>query len=116
MLCPVSGLNRTGTRRTSPGESVNRKSLGFSLICLVLAASVASQLTAAPQQTTAPPAPSPTAQRPLLDKYCVTCHSDKLKTGGLSLQSADISLVTRNLNARQPWWPGLCRSWNWGIG
>ena len=75
---------------------MNRKSLGFSLICLVLAASVASQLTAAPQQTTAPPAPSPTAQRPLLDKYCVTCHSDKLKTGGLSLQSADLSKVPEN--------------------
>jgi hypothetical protein len=29
------------------------------------------------------------SQRQFLDKYCVSCHSDKLKTGGISLQSAD---------------------------
>ena len=33
---------------------------------------------------------------PLLDQYCVTCHSDKLRTGGLSLQSADLSKVPEN--------------------
>jgi len=32
-------------------------------------------------------------QRALLDKYCVTCHSDKLRTGGLSLQSMDVNHV-----------------------
>src|SRR5579884_1238439 len=31
--------------------------------------------------------------RALLDKYCVTCHSDKLRTGGLSLQSMDVNHV-----------------------
>jgi hypothetical protein len=31
-----------------------------------------------------------TSQRALLDKYCVTCHSDKLRTGGLSLQGLDL--------------------------
>jgi mono/diheme cytochrome c family protein len=29
----------------------------------------------------------------LVDQYCVVCHSDKLKTGGLSLQSADMSNI-----------------------
>ena len=77
----------TGTR-TCPGEYVNCKRLGFSIVCLSLAGLAA----AAPQQTT----PSPTTQRPLLDKYCVTCHSDKLKTGGLSLQSADLAKVPEN--------------------
>ena len=34
-------------------------------------------------------APAPArAQAALLDPYCVTCHSEKLKTGGLSLQGA----------------------------
>ena len=37
--------------------------------------------------------PSVTSQRALVDKYCVTCHSDKLKTGGLSLQSADLTNI-----------------------
>src|SRR5579863_7023427 len=41
------------------------------------------------------PAPA-TAQRALLDKYCVTCHNDKLKTGGISLQSADLAKVPEN--------------------
>src|SRR5579872_993258 len=39
----------------------------------------------------APPSLQPAlAQRALLDKYCVTCHSDKLRTGGLSLQRLDL--------------------------
>jgi cytochrome c551/c552 len=33
------------------------------------------------------------AQRAVLDRYCVTCHNDKLKTAGLSLQSLDIAAV-----------------------
>ena len=43
-------------------------------------------------------APRPTASvqaspRPLLDQYCVSCHSDKLKTGGLTLERVDPSAV-----------------------
>lgn len=36
---------------------------------------------------------SAASPRALLDKYCVTCHSDKLRTGGLSLQSMDVNHV-----------------------
>ena len=44
-----------------------------------------------PQQ---PANPSSTiSDRALVDKYCVGCHSDKLKTGGLSLQSADLTNI-----------------------
>ena len=31
--------------------------------------------------------------RALLDRYCVTCHNERLKTGGLMLDAADISRV-----------------------
>ena len=34
-----------------------------------------------------------TSQRVLLDKYCVTCHNDKLKTDNFSLQKEDINAV-----------------------
>ncbi|HYL36726.1 MAG TPA: DUF1592 domain-containing protein [Bryobacteraceae bacterium] len=34
--------------------------------------------------------------RSLLDKYCVTCHNDKLKTGGLALDKVDINKVREN--------------------
>src|SRR5690349_23330612 len=37
--------------------------------------------------------PTPAAERALLDQYCVTCHSDKIKTANFSLQSADINAV-----------------------
>jgi Protein of unknown function (DUF1592)/Protein of unknown function (DUF1588)/Protein of unknown function (DUF1585)/Protein of unknown function (DUF1595)/Protein of unknown function (DUF1587) len=34
--------------------------------------------------------------RSLLDKYCVTCHNDKLKTGGLALDKVDLNDVRGN--------------------
>jgi len=71
---------------------VNRKRILFSTGWLVLIGSLATQSIAAPQQAV----PAPATERPLLDKYCVTCHSDKLKTGGLSLQSADLAKVPEN--------------------
>jgi mono/diheme cytochrome c family protein len=36
---------------------------------------------------------SPSAQQAVISKYCVTCHSEKLRTGGLSLQDADLNNV-----------------------
>jgi mono/diheme cytochrome c family protein len=37
----------------------------------------------------------PQQPKAILDQYCVTCHSDKLRTGGLSLQSADLTDVPK---------------------
>jgi mono/diheme cytochrome c family protein len=34
---------------------------------------------------------SPESQRQLLDKYCVTCHNQRVKTAGLTLDQADVS-------------------------
>ncbi len=36
-----------------------------------------------------PPAASPVDHHAVINKYCVTCHNDRTKTGGLSLQSMD---------------------------
>jgi len=33
------------------------------------------------------------AAKSVIGKYCVTCHSDKARTGGLSLQSADVEHI-----------------------
>ena len=38
-----------------------------------------------------PAAASPS--RELLDRYCVTCHNDRLQTGGLTLDSVDLTQV-----------------------
>jgi Protein of unknown function (DUF1592)/Protein of unknown function (DUF1588)/Protein of unknown function (DUF1587)/Protein of unknown function (DUF1585)/Protein of unknown function (DUF1595)/Cytochrome C oxidase, cbb3-type, subunit III len=35
-------------------------------------------------------------QASVLNKYCVSCHSDKMRTGGLSLQAADLTDIPRN--------------------
>ncbi len=46
----------------------------------------------AQQSTAASAAPSATSsQRQFLDHYCASCHSDRLKTGGLSLGQVDLS-------------------------
>lgn len=44
------------------------------------------------QQSAAPSAP----HKATVDKYCATCHSTQLKTGGLSLQGLDLADVTAN--------------------
>src|SRR6266849_8686593 len=61
---------------------------------VLVSCTVASSLllAAPPQQPPSGSIPSAaTPQRALLDKYCATCHNEKLKTGGLSLQAADVA-------------------------
>jgi len=63
---------------------------------------------AAPQAPT--PASAAPSERETLDRYCVTCHNDRLKTSGLSLEKLDVSradaspdiweAVVRKLQAR----------------
>jgi mono/diheme cytochrome c family protein len=50
---------------------------------------------ATPQARTAAPATA-SAQRALVDQYCVTCHSEALKRGGLVLANLDMSHVSDN--------------------
>ncbi|HXP87633.1 MAG TPA: DUF1592 domain-containing protein [Bryobacteraceae bacterium] len=50
--------------------------------------------TVAASGTAASTAPAASAtERALLDRYCVTCHNDRAKTGGFSLQTLDITAV-----------------------
>lgn len=52
---------------------------------------------AGPRQRTANAVPAPTAtEHAVLDQYCVMCHNDTAKRGGLSLQSADLTHVGHN--------------------
>jgi len=49
---------------------------------------------AAQEPRTAPPASPPAPEYAgLVGTYCLTCHNDRLKTGGLSLQSLELSSV-----------------------
>ena len=62
--------------------------------CGWLLASASPVLTGASQRASAP-APSQVAAtssplvRPTLDRYCISCHNDRLRTGGLTLTSLD---------------------------
>ena len=50
-------------------------------------------------QAAAPLVTDAASSRALLDKYCVTCHSDRLKTGGLSLQQVDTAQIPQHAEA-----------------
>jgi mono/diheme cytochrome c family protein len=71
-------------------------SFGRCLAILIAAGSVLiavgspGPVVAASQQPTEPSAPTHAA---LIGKYCVTCHNDKSRTGGLSLEHADLTNV-----------------------
>ncbi len=73
-------------------------------------ASTKSGLQAFPPQTARQTTPHDagadvSAQRALLDKYCVTCHSQRLKTGGLALDTADLT----NIPAQSEIWEKVIR-------
>ena len=53
--------------------------------CLVLAAASAAAGPVAAVEAA--------AEQALLDRYCVTCHNERLETGGLSLEGADVDDV-----------------------
>jgi hypothetical protein len=58
-----------------------------------LAASISSLNGQSAPQASPSSAPGVAAQRALLDKYCVTCHNDRVKTANLSLQGLDLTKV-----------------------
>jgi cytochrome c5 len=53
----------------------------------------ATKQTAAAQKPATATAPAAPLSRALVDKYCVTCHSERLKRGNLVLEKLDISQV-----------------------
>ena len=51
------------------------------------------------------------SQRQFLDRYCVTCHNDRLKTGGLSLDQANLSTP----GAQSELWEKVARKLHTGV-
>src|SRR4051812_49448948 len=78
----ASGISRTWRLGTFAGVAM-----------LVLAAGTQSYVPLRAAGSPTPPHPvqqTPPAQyRPVLDKYCVGCHNDRLRTAGLSLETLD---------------------------
>jgi mono/diheme cytochrome c family protein len=63
--------------------------VGF--LAFLTAAAVSGQ---GPQPSTSAPSGAPADKRAVLDKYCVTCHNTRLKTGGLALDQLDLSRLS----------------------
>ena len=76
---------------------------------LLAVTATASRPEAAAQQPALSPAT--TAQRALLDTYCVTCHNQRAKTAGLTLDTADIA----NIPASAEVWEKVIRKVRGGM-
>src|SRR5262249_10391216 len=61
------------------------------LMRIGLAALAAALLLSVQVKTSPQAASTVSTQRQFLDRYCATCHNDRLKTGGLSLERVDVS-------------------------
>ena len=61
--------------------------IGFTAVCLVASGNVATGVV---QPS---PVPTATTERAVLERYCFTCHNESKLTGGLALDSLDLSDV-----------------------
>jgi mono/diheme cytochrome c family protein len=59
----------------------------------VTAGKVSGNRALSPQTAANAPDSKAAADRALLDKYCVTCHNERLRTGGLALETLDVNEV-----------------------
>jgi mono/diheme cytochrome c family protein len=96
------------------GAIVDRRSTRTAFIVAVLSftATVGYNVAAQNDPASAPaaqaasarqtPAVAPAAQahQAVLQKYCVTCHNEKLKSGGLALSTLDLASVSKDV---EPW-------------
>ena len=57
------------------------------------------------------PPPATAASPALLNQYCISCHSDRLKTAGLSLEHADLA----NVGARAEVWEKVAQKLRSGM-
>ena len=74
-------------------QQMRKLALKLGLAGLAAALLLSTQVKISAQQSNAAPAASSPApsQRQFLDRYCVSCHNERLKTGGLSLVQVDLS-------------------------
>ena len=74
----------------TPTSTVDHRRPRGSGVCLALALTGVVALSAQPSNQGAP---SASASRAVLDRYCVTCHNERLRTGNLTLDTADVDRV-----------------------
>ena len=84
--------------RPAPLQRTMLGCVGIALAVVASAASTSASSSTGPQaanvQDPVPSGPSP--QRALLDRYCVRCHNEQLKTADLMLDTLDVQHVGEN--------------------
>ncbi len=83
------GLRRVGWRLPARSLPIALSLLNLSLS--VSASPLGSGRTEIPLASSHAPAPRSTAHSEVVREYCVWCHNDTMLTGGMSLQSFDVS-------------------------
>jgi len=68
----------------------------MTLLTLVWLTGVSGAMRVAFAQAPSSSASESAAQRPVLEKYCFSCHNEKLRTGGVALDTLDMSGVSAN--------------------
>jgi len=89
------------------------KTRGLKIGFAVLAGALFLQMNVSAQENAgASPGAAPlSSQRQFLDRYCATCHNEKLKTAGLSLAKVDLSKV----GAEPELWEKVLRKLHTGV-
>src|SRR5437660_10361247 len=82
-------------KSTAEGTSMVRSVAAVAIIGFVVIASERTRAAEPPARSAPPPQGSIDA-RAAIDKYCVTCHNQRLKTGALTLDTADLANVPGN--------------------
>jgi hypothetical protein len=70
---------------------------GSAVILVASVALLAGEATQ--QQSLASPPSTPSPHRATLDRYCVSCHNDRVRSGGLAIDALDLSRVSGDLAA-----------------
>jgi hypothetical protein len=85
--------------------------VGLVVLAAPLLLSAPEKMSAQGDATSAGRSPAISSQRQFLDRYCATCHNDRLKTGGLSLDQVDVSKP----GARPELWEKVVRKLHTGV-
>src|SRR5580693_1441447 len=76
--------------------SQSRTLLKYAVLGILLTPWAAALAQDSKPQSHQQDSPAVAGQRAFLKKYCVTCHSDRLHTAGLSLESVNLSDVVQS--------------------
>ena len=85
--------------------------LGLAGLAAALLLSVPVKISAQQSNAASAGASATASQRQFLDRYCVACHNERLKTAGLNLTQVDLS----KLGAQPELWEKVVRKVHTGV-